>query len=160
MFVMQMFYYRTQFTLARVGVSLQLNTIVVGCTELVANLVFTKIINRYPRNYFLRIFIIILAVLFSGLVFTDNKIIQTLIEGVMRLFDTCIMIILGVYLPELFDSDERGKGTNYVMSFGVLGSALNSIILNSFQFWELVFFLVLAFLATFCFKEVAPPSLS
>ena len=105
MFVMQMFYYRTQFTLDRFGVSLQLNTIVVGCTELVANLVFTKIINRYPRNYFLRIFIIILAVLFSGRVFTDNKIIQTLIEGLMRLFDTCIMIILGVYLPELFVSD-------------------------------------------------------
>jgi hypothetical protein len=30
MFVMQMFYYRTQFTLDRFGISLQLNTIVVG----------------------------------------------------------------------------------------------------------------------------------
>lgn len=32
MFVMQMFYYRTQFTLDRFGISLQLNTIVVGLT--------------------------------------------------------------------------------------------------------------------------------
>lgn len=61
------------------------------------------------------------------------------------------MIVLGVYLPELFARDERGKGTNYVMSFGVLGSALNGVILNSFQFWQLNFFLVVAFVATFCF---------
>lgn len=71
-----------------------------------------------------------LSVLFLGLVFFQNKVAQSFIEGIMRLFDTCIMIILGVYLPELFDADERGKGTNYVMAFGVLGSALNSIILN------------------------------
>lgn len=74
----------------------------------------------------------------------------------MRLFDTCIMIILGVYLPELFDIDERGKGTNYVMSFGVLGSALNSVILNRFQFWQLILFLVAGFAATFLFKESFP----
>lgn len=70
----------------------------------------------------------------------------------MRLFDTFIMIVLGVYLPELFDIDERGKGTNYVMSFGVLGSALNSIILNSFKFWQLIFFLIIGFISTFLFK--------
>lgn len=71
----------------------------------------------------------------------------------MRLFDTFIMIILGVYLPELFSMNERGKGTNYVMFFGVLGSALNSIILNSFKFWQLIFFLIIGFLSTFLFKE-------
>lgn len=32
MFMMQMFYYRTQFTLDRFGISLEVNTIIVGCT--------------------------------------------------------------------------------------------------------------------------------
>jgi MFS family permease len=129
MFVMQMFYYRTQFTLDRFGVSVQLNTIVVGTTELIANLVFTIFINKLPRKVYLRICLLILALLFGALVVVKNKEAQTAIEGAMRMFDTCIMIILGVYLPELFADDERGKGTNYVMSFGVLGSALSPVIL-------------------------------
>lgn len=78
----------------------------------------------------------------------------------MRLFDTCIMIILGVYLPQLFNKDERGKGTNYVMSFGILGSALNNIILNGLQFWQLIFFIFAGFVSTFCFKEVYPQDIN
>lgn len=81
-----------------------------------------------------------------------NKLWQTLIEGVMRLLDSSVMIVLGVYIPELFDEDERGKGTNYIMAVGVLGSALNGIILNHLHFWQLIFFLAAAFVATFLFK--------
>lgn len=99
MFVMQMFYYRTQFTLDRFGISLQLNTIIVGAMEIVANVIFTKFINRFSRKLFLRAFLIVLAVLFIGLIIFSNKVFQSVIEGIMRLFDTCIMIVLGVYLP-------------------------------------------------------------
>lgn len=40
MFMMQMFYYRTQFTLDRFGISLEINTIIVGVAETCANIGF------------------------------------------------------------------------------------------------------------------------
>ena len=157
MFVMQMFYYRTQFTLDQFGMSLSLNTIVVGCTELMADVIFTRFVSKAPRRLLIRILLVFLMGLFGLLVVFSNQVVQTVVEGVMRLFDSSIMIVLGIYLPELFEEDERGKGCNYIMSFGVLGSALNAIILNHFQFWQLIFFLALAFASTFFFKETYLP---
>ena len=52
----------------------------------------------------------------------------------MRFCDACIMLVLGFYLPELFSVGERGKGTNFVMSFGVLGSALSGILFKQLPF--------------------------
>lgn len=99
MFVMQMFYYRTQFTLDRFGVSLQLNTIIVGVMEIIANVLFTRVINRYSRKVYLRAFLIVLMLLFMLLVIVESRVAQSFIEGIMRLFDTGIMIVLGIYLP-------------------------------------------------------------
>ena len=148
MFVMQIFYYRTQFTLDNFGVSLEINTIVVGCTELLANLIFTKFLKSAKRRLFLQIFLVSLMLLLGGLIFIGEPIFQTAIEGIMRLVDTEIMIILGVYLPELFKMEDRGKGTNFVMSFGVIGSALNGKIFTKLPFGYLEIFLVVAFLST------------
>lgn len=58
MFMMQMFYYRTQFTLDRFGVSLQINTIIVGVTEIIANVSFYKIMKLCRRRSLLQILII------------------------------------------------------------------------------------------------------
>lgn len=55
----------------------------------------------------------------------------------MRVATTSIMITLGVYLPELFFEEERAKGTNYIMAFGVLGSALNGVLLTKLPPWAL-----------------------
>lgn len=55
----------------------------------------------------------------------------------MRLVDTVIMIVLGVYVPEMFMAKEKGRGTNFVMSFGVIGSALNGKVFNQLPFWSL-----------------------
>jgi hypothetical protein len=44
------------------------------------------------------------------------------------------MLVLGVYLPELFPVSERGKGTNYIMCFGVFGSALSGKIFTKLPF--------------------------
>jgi hypothetical protein len=55
----------------------------------------------------------------------------------MRLVDTAIMIVLGIYIPELFPSNEKGKGTNFIMSFGVIGSALNGKLFSHLPFWSL-----------------------
>ena len=78
---------------------------------------------------------------------------QTVIEGIMRLGDAGVMLILGIYLPELFKEKERGKGVNFIMSIGVIGSALNEKILKNFPFWFLAVFLVIALLSTILFKE-------
>ena len=50
MFMMQMFYYRTQFTLDRFGVSLEINTIIVGCTYAVANIALAGYIKKCKRK--------------------------------------------------------------------------------------------------------------
>lgn len=71
----------------------------------------------------------------------------------MRLGDAGIMLVLGIYLPELFLESERGKGVSFIMSFGVIGSALNQKILSNFPFWFLAIFLGLAFLSTILLKE-------
>jgi len=102
MFMMQMFYYRTQFTLDTFGVSLQINTIVVGCTEIFANILFTKVLQSMKRQVMLRILIISLMSLLVFLIFSSELWVQTVVEGFMRLVDTAIMIVLGVYIPELF----------------------------------------------------------
>ena len=44
------------------------------------------------------------------------------------------MLVLGIYLPELFSIGERGKGTNYVMSVGVFGSALSGKLFSKLPF--------------------------
>lgn len=74
MFVMQMFYYRIQFTLDEFGVSLELNNIVVGVTELIANLILTQLLYRIPRKLFLRILILLLMGLYFLLILVENKI--------------------------------------------------------------------------------------
>ena len=66
----------------------------------------------------------------------------------MRLFDTSIMLLLGVYLPELFPISERGKGTNYIMCFGVFGSALSGKIFTKLPFAYLEIFLFSAIIAS------------
>lgn len=137
MFMMQMFYYRTQFTLDNFGVSLEINTIVVGCTEIFANLLFTKILQTIKRRLILRIEIVSLMGLLLLLIFSTELWMQTVIEGFMRLVDTAIMIVLGVYIPELFPPHEKGRGTNFIMSFGVIGSALNGKLFSHLPFWSL-----------------------
>lgn len=87
------------------------------------------------------------------LIFLQVSWLQTVIEGVMRLVDTGIMIVLGVYLPELFLTNEKGRGTNFVMCFGVFGSALNAKFLNHLPFWSLEGFLVVALAMTLLLKE-------
>ena len=75
--------------------------------------------------------------LYFILILVENKIMETVLEGCMRIATTSIMITLGVFLPELFLEHERSKGTNYIMSFGVLGSALNGIVLSKISNWQL-----------------------
>ncbi len=47
----------------------------------------------------------------------------------MRIMDCFAMAILGVYLPEMFSVDDRGKAVNFVMSFGVIGGGVAPLIL-------------------------------
>ena len=105
MFLMQMFYYRTQFTLDIFGVSLAINTIIVGCTEAIANILLGSILNQCRRKVALRLLIMGLMLLLVGLILMDDPVAQSVIEGVMRLLDTCIMLVLGCYLPELFTTN-------------------------------------------------------
>jgi MFS family permease len=152
MFMMQMFYYRTQFTLDTFGVSLQINTIVVGCTEVFANVLFTKFLQSMKRRLSLRVEIVSLMVLLLFLIASSERWVQTVVEGSMRLVDTAIMIVLGVYVPELFKVGEKGRGTNFVMSFGVIGSALNGKIFSHLPFWSLELFLLAALATTLLLK--------
>jgi len=69
MFMMQMFYYRTQFTLDRFGISLESNTIIVGATEAIANISFFRIIQKCKRRLSLQILILSLMCLLLGLIF-------------------------------------------------------------------------------------------
>lgn len=71
----------------------------------------------------------------------------------MRFVDTVIMIVLAIYLPELFDVRDRGKGTNFVMSFGVIGSALSGIALTKLPFGYLQIFLLAALVAASLMPE-------
>lgn len=50
----------------------------------------------------LRLLLISLMILLSFLIIFSEVIVQTIVEGFMRLSDTAIMIVLGVYIPELF----------------------------------------------------------
>lgn len=102
MFMMQMFYYRTQFTLDRFGVSLAINTIIVGSTEALANITFYRIVPKCKRKRTLFILLIALIILLMCLILIGNAVLQSIIEGVMRYCDSCIMLVLGFYLPELF----------------------------------------------------------
>ena len=63
----------------------------------------------------------------------------------MRLVDTSIMLVLGVYIPELFEIKGRGKGQNYIMCFGVFGSALSGKVFSHLPFAFLEIFLFAAF---------------
>jgi hypothetical protein len=71
----------------------------------------------------------------------------------MRLCDTSIMLVLGVYLPELFEMKDRGKGINYIMCFGVFGSALSGKVFSHLPFGYLEIFLFAALLALFLMPE-------
>lgn len=71
----------------------------------------------------------------------------------MRLCDTSIMLVLGVYLPELFEMKDRGKGINYIMCFGVFGSALSGKVFSHLPFGYLEIFLFAAFFAIFLMPE-------
>ena len=63
MFMMQMFYYRTQFTLDRFGISLEINTIIVGGTEGLANLTLSPFIRKSKRKRSLIVLLTSLMVL-------------------------------------------------------------------------------------------------
>ena len=155
---MQMFYYRTQFTLDQFGISLELNTVVVGFMEGFANLVIGCYTVTLPRKLILRVLLTFLLGMFFLLMLVSDKLGQTIIEGIMRLGDSGILLILGVYLPELFQESERSKGVNFIMCFGVIGSAMNEKILKNFPFWFLGIFLLIAFISTFLLKETASRS--
>ena len=99
MFVMQMFYYRTEFTLDQFGISLWINFLVVGVAEALANVGFGFMTLKIQRKTSLRILIIFLMILFIALMLIKDKLLQTIIEGVMRLGDAGIMLVLGIYLP-------------------------------------------------------------
>jgi len=99
MFMMQVFYYRTQFSLDKFGISLEINTIVVGIAEIFANISFWRSIKKLKRRLCLQILISILSILLLFLIIFQNLMIQTGVEGVMRVVDTAIMLMLGVYLP-------------------------------------------------------------
>ena len=71
----------------------------------------------------------------------------------MRFCDSCIMLVLGFYLPELFSVGERGKGINYVMSIGVFGSALSGKIFTHLDFGYLEIFLFAALLGLMMLPE-------
>ena len=59
-------------------------------------------ILKIQRKSSLRILITFLMILFIALILVKDKLLQTVIEGVMRLGDAGIMLVLGIYLPELF----------------------------------------------------------
>ena len=153
MFMMQMFYYRTQFTLDNFGISLEINTIIVGCTEALANLTLASFIRKCRRKRTLVILLISLMLLLLSLMLVDSPEWQTVIEGIMRFCDSCIMLVLGFYLPELFTVGERGKGTNYVMSVGVFGSALSGKLFTHLPFGYLELFLFAALMGLFLLPE-------
>ena len=91
------------------------------------------------------IFVLGLLILFFVLLhLVDNDIAQTSLEAVMRVTNCFIMAVLGVYLPELFSADNRGRGTNFVMSFGVLGGGLAPLMLESLPWWGLLGFILMS----------------
>jgi MFS family permease len=104
------------------------------------------------RKLALRCLIISLMGLLLFLIATQDSLVQTVVEGCMRLIDTAIMIVLGVYIPELFPSNEKGRGTNLIMSFGVIGSALNGKVFSHLPFWSLQIFLFAALCTTLLLK--------
>ena len=91
--------------------------------------------------------------LLLSLMLVDSPEWQTVIEGIMRFCDSCIMLVLGFYLPELFTVGERGKGTNYVMSVGVFGSALSGKLFTHLPFGYLELFLLAALMGLFLLPE-------
>jgi hypothetical protein len=97
-----MFYYRTQFTLDKFGVSLPINTIIVGGMEGLANISFYKVVPKCRRKHTLLILLSCLVVLLFGLIIIKDIVIQSVIEGIMRYCDSTIMLVLGFYVPELF----------------------------------------------------------
>lgn len=74
-----MFYYRTQFTLDRFGLSLTLNTIVVGSTEILANLVFIRFATGVRRRLALQILILCLMGLLLLLMLIPSDVLQTIV---------------------------------------------------------------------------------
>lgn len=77
MFTMQMFYYRTQFTLDRYGISLQLNTIIVGCCEFLADILCAIVIHKLNRKISLLTILLSLLALFVLLNLINDKPVQT-----------------------------------------------------------------------------------
>jgi len=79
MFMMQMFYYRTQFTLDKFGISLSINTIIVGATEGLANITFYKIVPRCRRKRTLFILLGCLIILLFCLTMIKDIVAQSVI---------------------------------------------------------------------------------
>lgn len=79
MFMMQMFYYRTQFTLDRFGVSLPINTIIVGATEGLANITLSAFIRKCRRKRSLIVLLAALMVLLLCLILIKSPEWQTVI---------------------------------------------------------------------------------
>jgi hypothetical protein len=94
-----MFYYRTQFTLDKYGVSLQLNTIIVGACEFLTCAACAFTINKLNRKRSLLVIFVLLLGLFIALNLLSDRKIQTSIEGVMRVLDCIALAILGIYIP-------------------------------------------------------------
>lgn len=70
----------------------------------------------------------------------------------MRILDCLVLTILGVYIPELFFAEDRGRGVNFVMSFGVIGGGIAPILLENLPWWALSGFLLIALISTFGLK--------
>lgn len=153
MFTMQMFYYRTQFTLDRYGVSLELNTVIVGACEFFTNILCALSISKLNRKQSLLTIFVLLLGLFVLLNLIESKKGQTAIEGCMRVLDGFAMAILAIYIPEMFSVEERGRAVNFVMSFGVIGGGVAPILLDNFQWWVLTFFLGLSILSALGLPE-------
>lgn len=100
-----------------------------------------------------------MTLLFVLLNLVGNALVQTIIEGVMRVLDCFIMAILAIYLPELFPIRNRGRGTNFIMSFGVLGGGLSPLILESMPWWGLLMFNFISITAGLFLKETYKSSI-
>ena len=73
-----------------------------GVVETIANITFFRFVKNCRRKVLLQLLIGSLMLLLLALIMVGLPEVQTTIEGLMRLCDTSIMLVLGVYLPELF----------------------------------------------------------
>lgn len=96
---------------------------------MLANLSCIFIVPKVKRKTSLLSLFLSMTILFILLNLIKNAIVQTVLEGIIRVLDCIVMAILAVYLPELFPLENRGRGNNFIMAFGVLGGGLSPLIL-------------------------------